>query len=487
MSKHFPERMLIGGELVESETRQWDISINPADEEPLGRVPRGSAVDMNRAVAAAEAAWPKWFRSGPDARTNALYRFAAAIEARAQELLETEVVDTGNTITAMGNDVSNTVASLRYFGGLTREMKGYTVPGSSNMMHLTEHEPYGVVGRIAPFNHPLLFSVGRTAAALAAGNAVVVKPPETSPLSALILAEIAKECLPAGVFNIVTGTGAQAGNALVRHPRVKRIAFIGSPDTGRAIQRSAAEVGVKHVSLELGGKNPMIALPDCDVEEVARAALQGMNFNWQGQSCGSTSRLFLHEDIHDAVLERLLEKVSRLRIGNPLSRESQMGPVNSKMIYDRVHRYIGYGQEDGAKLSYGGRRPEGAEFNSGYWIEPTVFSGVTQGMRLAREEIFGPVLSVMRWRDSAKLVEEANATEYGLTASIWTRDVNAAIALTRQIRSGYIWINTTSAHYRGVPFGGFGASGTGREESIEELFSYTETKAINIAFKPGFA
>lgn len=478
-----PSRMLIGGELVESESGGWDVSLDPATEEPLGRVPAGTAKDVDLAVRAADSAWRGWHRLGPTGRLQALNRFADGIEARSKELLETEVCDTGNTITAMANDVRNTVGWVRYFAAMAQELKGETIPGAPNMMHFTEHEPYGVVGRIAPFNHPLLFSVARTAAALAAGNAVVVKPPETSPLSAMLLAEICKETLPAGVFNIVTGSGAVTGDALVRHPLVKRIAFIGSSATGRAIQRSAAEVGVKHVSLELGGKNPMIVFPDCDLDAAADAAVAGMNFNWQGQSCGSTSRLFIHDDIYNDVLDRVVERVARIKLGHPILPETQMGPLNSPAMLSRVRSYAETGSQQGARLMIGGGHPQGPDFSRGYWFEPTVFADVVPEMSIATEEIFGPVLSVFRWSDREALIGQLNGTEYGLTAAIWTRDIDTALSIGREIRAGFLWINTVSAHYRAVPFGGQKSSGVGREECIEELYSYTETKAYNIAFR----
>ncbi len=337
-----------------------------------------------------------------------------------------------------------------------------------------------MVGRIAPFNHPIMFAAGGLAAPLMAGNTVVVKPPEQSPLSATILSEICAEVFPKGVVNIVTGYGADAGDALVRHPSVKRIAFIGSVPTGRAIQRAAAETGVKHVSLELGGKNPMIIFPDVDLDEAVKAAIGGMNFAWQGQSCGSTSRLLLHESLYDKFLDKLVGQIAGLRIGDPASPASQMGPVNSKAHYQRVLHYIEAGKADGAKLATGGKRPPGADFARGYWVEPTVFANVTPDMRIAREEIFGPVLSVLRWSTFEEAIAIANGTEYGLTASIWTRDIKQALRAAKAVNSGYIWINGFSAHYRGTPFGGLKNSGIGREEGLDDLLSYTETKAIHI-------
>jgi betaine-aldehyde dehydrogenase len=286
--------------------------------------------------------------------------------------------------------------------------------------------------------------------------------------------------MPPGVVNIVTGHGREAGDALVRHPRVKRIAFIGSVQTGMAIQRSAAEVAVKHVTLELGGKNPMIVFPDADYEKALAGAVGGMNFAWSGQSCGSTSRLFVHESLYDKFLADLVSKVSKLKLGDPLAEDSKMGPMNSKAQYEKVMHYIKAGKEDGARLMTGGKRPEGELFKKGYWIEPTVFAEVKRGMRIAQEEIFGPVLSVFKWKDADEVIEIANSTEYGLTAAIWTRDINTAMTTARKVQSGHIWINGVSGHFKGMPFGGFKNSGIGREEGLEELLSYTEEKAIHI-------
>ena len=475
-----PRRMLIGGELVESQSGEWLESVNPANEEPIGKVPLGAAADVHRAVAAAESAAPAWDAAGVKERARHLRKLGQALTARAKEILAVEVADTGNTITKLSGDVAAAVEALEHFAGLGLEIKGETIPASPQNLHLTIRQPYGVVGRIAPFNHPIMFAAGGLAAPLMAGNTVVVKPPEQSPLSATILSEICAEVFPKGVVNIVTGYGADAGDALVRHPSVKRIAFIGSVPTGRAIQRAAAETGVKHVSLELGGKNPMIIFPDVDLDEAVKAAIGGMNFAWQGQSCGSTSRLLLHESLYDKFLDKLVAQIAGLRIGDPASAASQMGPVNSKAHYQRVVHYIEAGKADGAKLATGGKRPPGADFARGYWIEPTVFANVTPDMRIAREEIFGPVLSVLRWSTFEEAIAIANGTEYGLTASIWTRDIKQALRAAKAVNSGYIWINGFSAHYRGTPFGGLKNSGIGREEGLDDLLSYTETKAIHI-------
>lgn len=474
------ERMLIGGELVAAENGEYDYSINPADERVIGRTPAATAGDVERAVCASEAAWPAWSALSPLARGHGMRRFGEAIAARAEEILRVEVCDTGNTITPMRGDVGVAIDSLHYYAGIAHELKGETIPATSENLHLTVREPYGVVARIVPFNHPLMFAVARTAAALAAGNAVIVKPPETSPLSAMILAEIAQQTLPPGIFNILTGSGRVVGDAIVRHPRIKRIAFIGSVPTGQAIQRSAAEVGIKHVTLELGGKNPMIVFPDNDPDVIAAAAVGGMNFSWQGQSCGSTSRLLVHDDLYEAVVDRVGRLVSGIRIGDPLKADTGMGPLNSRVQHDKILRFIADARNEGSRLVTGGERPAGAAFATGFWIQPTVFADVTPEMRLWREEVFGPILSIGRWREVDQVVQLANDTEFGLTAAIWTRDITAAITMARKIRSGHIWINGCSRHFLGVPFGGMNNSGVGREEGIEEMLSYTELKTINI-------
>jgi aldehyde dehydrogenase (NAD+)/betaine-aldehyde dehydrogenase len=474
------DRMLIGGELVHSSSGAFDESINPATEEPIGRSPRGTAEDVARAVAAAEAAWPAWAELSPAERGARMRAFGAALRARGEEILRVEVADTGNTITPMRGDVGVAADSLDYYAGLIHELKGETIPATAENLHLTVREPYGVVARIAPFNHPLMFAVARTAAALAAGNAVIVKPPETSPLSAMVLAEIAQKALPAGVFNIVTGDGKSVGDAIVRHPGIKRIAFIGSAATGRAIQKAAAEVAVKHVTLELGGKNPLIAFPDVDLDAVAAAAVRGMNFTWQGQSCGSTSRLLLHDDIHDGVLERVAALVAKIKVGDPMDPATGMGPLNSAAQLRKVLSFFESAPADGARLATGGGRPKGDRFKKGFWVEPTVYAGVEPGMRLWQEEVFGPVLSVGRWRTAEEAAAKANATEYGLTAAVWTNNIKDALRMVRRVRAGHIWVNGCSAHFLGVPFGGMKNSGVGREEGIEEMHSYTETKTINI-------
>lgn len=472
-------RMLIGGQLVESDTGKWLDSIDPATEEHLGSVPAGSAADIERAVAAAQDAGGAWAGAAVEDRAAALRTFAQRLLDRADEILELEVRDTGNTVRSMRRDVDRAAAMVRYHAGLGLEIKGETVPATPGNLHFSVREPYGVVGRIVPFNHPVMFAASRLAAPLVTGNTLVLKPSEQSPLSTAVLAEICQELFPPGVVNIVTGTGV-VGEALVRHPEVRRLAFIGSPRTGRAIQRAAAEVAVKHVTLELGGKNPLIAFPDVTPDRVATAAVAGMNFGHQGQSCGSTSRLFVHASMYEEVLERVVTAVAELKVGDPMNPSTDMGPLNSAAHRSRVGALIDEARRSGARLLTGGERPQGDRFSRGFWLEPTVFADVRPGMTLFEEEVFGPVLSVTPWTTTDEVIDMANGTRYGLTASVWTNDLAGALDAVRRLHAGYIWLNGTSSHFLGCAFGGTKDSGVGTEEGIEELYSYTQSKTVHV-------
>jgi betaine-aldehyde dehydrogenase len=476
----FKGQMLIGGEMVPGEANKWIESLNPANEEKIGEFPAGDAADVNRAVAAAEKAQPAWAALDIKERGKYLKQMAKRIRERGEELLHTEVMDTGNTISKMKGDIEQSAEQLEWYTGLAIEMKGETIPASAKNLHITVREPYGVTARIVPFNHPLSFAARGLAGPLIAGNTAIIKPPETSSLSATLLGEICKEVLPPGVANIVSGNGMPAGDAIVRHPKIKRIAFTGSVPTGMAIQRAAAEGGIKALSLELGGKNPFIVWPDNDPDKVADAAVAGMNFAWAGQSCGSTSRLMLHEDIYQKVLDRVTERVAEIKLGDPMDPKSQMGPVNSKRHMERVNAMIKSGIDDGAKLMIGGKRPPGKQFERGWWVEPTVFGGVHAQMKIAREEIFGPVISVFSWRDEDAIIELANSLEYGLTGAVWTNDIKRAIKAARRVQSGCVWINGVGNYFKGTPYGGLKNSGIGKESALQELLSYTEEKSIHI-------
>jgi betaine-aldehyde dehydrogenase len=476
----FRFRMLIGEELVESESKRWFSSIDPSTEEELAQIPLGSAKDVERAVAVAEEAQPGWAALSIAERAERLRNLADAVAKRADEILYLECSDTGNAIYKMTKDVTMGLDEMRYYAGLGYELKGSTIPATAGNLHITIREPYGVVGRIVPWNHPILFALMKVGAPLIAGNTVVLKPSLETSLSTCIFGEICQEVLPPGVLNIVTGSGSEVGEALVRHPRVKRLALVGSVETGMRIQHSAAEVAVKHITLELGGKNPMIVFPDADLAKATQAAIDGMNLAWQGQSCGSTSRLLLHESIHDEVLEGVVGLASSLRIGAPLAWDTQVGPINNKNQYEKVVHYVQAGKEDGARLVCGGRRPSGAQFERGYWFQPTVFADAKRGMRIAQEEIFGPVITVMKWKTEDELKDIVNSVQLGLTATIWTQDLATALKTAKWVRSGFVSINAAPIHYPAVPFGGYWNSGIDREEGLGELLSYTEEKVINI-------
>jgi acyl-CoA reductase-like NAD-dependent aldehyde dehydrogenase len=481
MHTRFGDRpMYIGGKFEPSDGGKWMDSVNPATGEVHGRVPAGTVTDVDRAVQAAAAAQQEWSQLSVWERGATLRRLADAIQARGSEVVPLEAADTGNTIASLGGDITLATNYLNFVAGLGIEIKGESVPATPQNIHFTMRQPFGVVGRIVPFNHPFLFAAAHLGAPLIAGNAVVLKSPDQSPLSATVMAEICHEVLPPGLVNIVSGEGIVVGDAIVRHPRVPRIGFTGSVPTGLAIQRAAAEVAVKHITLELGGKNPFIAFPDADPAAVAKAAVAGMNFSWSGQSCGSTSRLMLHESIYDNVIARIEAAVSAIRVGDPLDVNSGMGPVNSARHYQHVMNLIEAGKQEGARLVTGGSRPEGEAFKRGYWVRPTVFADVTMDMRVAREEVFGPVLSILKWRTADEAIEMANCLDMGLTAAIWTNDIRLALDTARRVESGLIWINGTGRHYMGTGFAGWKNSGLGREECLEEVLSYTQSKSIHI-------
>jgi len=480
VTKNFGDRLMyIGGEFVASDSGEWMDSVNPATGEVHGRVPAGTVGDVARAVAAAKQAQPEWAALHVFERGRVLRKLADAIRDRT-DVMTLEAADTGNTIASLPNDLVLASQYVEFIAGLGIEIKGESVPATPNSIHFTLREPYGVVGRIVPFNHPFLFAAAHLAAPLMAGNGVVLKSPDQSPLSASVMAEICDEILPKGLVNFVSGLGTVVGDAIVRHPDVPRIGFTGSVGTGMAIQRAAAETAVKHITLELGGKNPFIAFPDTDPEEIATAAVGGMNFSWSGQSCGSTSRLMLHESMYDDVVERIRAKVTSIRVGDPLDPESGMGPVNSEPHYRRILDIIASAKEQGATVIAGGGQPAGKQFERGFWVEPTVFGDVTMDMRVAREEIFGPVLVVLKWKTPDEAIAMANELDLGLTAAVWTNDLKAAMSAVRALQSGLVWVNGTGRHYMGTGFSGWKNSGLGREECLEEVLSYTRVKAVHI-------
>jgi acyl-CoA reductase-like NAD-dependent aldehyde dehydrogenase len=475
--------MLIGGEFRAAISGETLDSFNPATGELIGRFPRGRAEDVDAAVRAAHGAFPAWRAAGALERARLVNRLAQAIVDNAEGLALIDVRDNGSPIAEMRSDAHIAAAMLRHMAGIALELRGVTVPTGFERVNYTLPEPFGVVGRIVPFNHPLMFAAAKLGAPLVAGNTIVVKPSEHTSLSALRLGEICAEVMPPGVVNIVTGLGTEAGDALAAHPLTPRLAFTGSVATGQAIQARAATAAIKTITLELGGKNPIVVFPDADIEDAIDGVVRGMNFTWQSQSCGSTSRLLVHRSIQDEFVARLSEKLATMTSGSPEDDATEMGAMAHRGQYEKVLSYIDIGNEEGAKLATGGGPAAVPGLEGGLFVRPTLFDGVDPGSRLAQEEIFGPVLAAIPFADYDEAIRIANGVQYGLTASVFTRDLGLAHRFARDVEAGFVWVNDSSRHFPGTPYGGVKNSGLGREESIEELVSYTAPKNVNVKFE----
>lgn len=470
------EKMFVGGRWIAADEDVVIDSIDPSTEERIAAVPSASARDVDGAVTAAREAAVGWGATPWPERASAVRRLADRVLANAEELAQLDTRDAGLPLAGSRGDVRGAANELNYFAGLGGEAKGATLPGTPTQLASTHREPYGVVGRIVPFNHPFKFAAGKCAAPLMAGNAVVLKPAEHTSLSALRLASLAEDLLPPGVLNVVTGDGQTTGAALVEHPDVPRIAFTGSVPTGRAVLRGAAE-HIKHVSLELGGKNPMIVFDDVDPARAARGAVNGMNLRRSmGQSCQSNSRVLVHRRVKDAFLAALTDIVGGLRVGDPRDAATDLGPLAFRAHHERVLSMVEAGRDEGARILSGGGRP--SHLPRGFYVEPTVFAEVAPGMRIAEEEIFGPVISVLDWDDEEAMLEMANGVEYGLTANVWTNDLHRAHRTAEALQTGTVWINGEGRKPLGTPFGGHKHSGLGVEGSLEELLSYTRSKSV---------
>ncbi len=471
-------QMHIGGHWVDAADGARLVSVDPTTEQVLATVPDAGPADVDTAVAAAADAASAWQELGWAKRAALLRELADRITQSAEALARLDVRDSGNPISGMRTDVTGATAEITYYAGIAPQTRGSTAPPSPDTLSYTLRQPYGVVGRIVPFNHPFKFAAGKVAAPLAAGNAVVLKPGEQTSLSALELARLAADVLPPGVLNVVTGAGSRCGAALVAHPDVPRIAFTGSVPTGQAIMRSASDQ-VKHVSLELGGKNPIIVFPDVEPTRAARAAVAAMNIaRCTGQSCGSTSRLFVHRAVREPFLAALIERLRELRVGDPMDDDTDIGPLAFRGHHEKVLAHIAGAEREGATLLYGGRRPAG--FDSGYYVEPAVFVDVDDRMAIARDEVFGPVMSVLDWTDVDDVVRRANALPLGLTANVWTNDVSVAHRVAHALEAGYVYVNGTGRRPTGMAFGGWKSSGLGKENAEEELVSYTREKTVTV-------
>ena len=454
-------------------------TINPGSGKVVKSVAFADTADTEAALESANQAFPSWSATPPVKRGELLRKAANILREHSKELAMIDAYNTGNPVAEMLSDAGHAATVIDYFAGIIPMIKGETIPQTESSFHYTVREPLGVVARITAYNHPTLFAGAKLAAPLAAGNTVVIKPPEQAPLSCLRLAELIGNLFPPGVLSFLPG-GLECGRTLASHPLVQKVSLIGSVATGRAIQRNAADT-LKETVLELGGKNALVAYPDANMETLVNGVSGGMNFTWAGQSCGSMSRIFLHESIHDEVLEKITSRITaNYKPGVPTDASTTMGSVISKVAHDRVLGYIDSAKNEGARLVIGGKVPTDKALKGGFFIEPTVFADVKPSMRIAREEIFGPVMSVFKWRDEDELIEMVNSVEYGLTASIFTRNVNKVYKVARRIQAGYIWINTVSQHFWGVPFGGYKQSGIGREDCLDELLSFTQVKSINV-------
>jgi len=471
--------LFYGGEWHAPRAGRYVETINPANAEPIARVAEAGAEDADAAIVAAHAAFAAWSRKTPLDRAGHLRQAAQILRDHADALAMLDALNTGNPVAQMVADAKMAAQSMEYFAGLVTELKGETIPMGAGLFNYTMREPLGVVARIVAYNHPLMFAAMKIGAPLAAGNTVVVKAPEQAPLSALRMAELIGGVFPPGVLNVLSG-GKACGQTMATHPLVRKVTLIGSVPTGKAIMRAAAET-LKPVLLELGGKNALIAYPDADIAKLVAGAVRGMNFTWAGQSCGSTSRVFLHESIHDRVLDGIVQTIARNhKPGLPTDWSTTMGCLVSRAQFDKVMGFIESGRSEGARIVTGGKQPDDPLLAKGFFVEPTVFADVTPVMRIAREEVFGPVLSVFKWHDEETLFEQVNSVEYGLTASIWTRDLVTAHRAARRVEAGYVWINNSSAHFHGAPFGGYKQSGIGREESFDEMLEFTQMKNVNV-------
>ena len=453
-------------------------TFNPATGESLGPAAEANSADVDAAVRAAQQGFAIWRGIKPLERAGLLKKVAQVLRDNAFELALLDAANCGNPICEMQRDALIAAAQIDYYAGLATEVKGETLPMGEGILNYTLREPYGVCARIVAYNHPIMFTAAKMAPPLIAGNAVIMKPPYQAPLSSYRMMELLDGILPPGVLNILSG-GIECGQALVTHPDVPRLALIGSVPTGRAIARAGAE-RLKHVTLELGGKNACIVYPDADMDKAIPAAVNGMNFTWCGQSCGSTSRLFVHESIHDQVVAGLLQAIRHYQPGIPTDMATTMGCIVSQQQHEKIMAYIALGQQEGATLAYGGQRPSDPALAKGWFVQPTVFTGVTQKMRLANEEVFGPVLSVIKWRDEAEMLEQVNAVEYGLTASIWTQNLATAHRTAARVQAGFVWVNHIGSHFIGASFGGYKQSGIGREEGFDELLTYTQHKNVHV-------
>ena len=473
-------QLFIDGQWVDAESGKTFATPNPSTGETLAEVAEADKADVDKAVAAARRAFEgKWGRMSARDRGRLLYKLSQLIESKSQELAALETADNGKPIKeSLYIDLPGVVENFEYFAGWTTKIEGETIPVPGQMFNYTLREPLGVCGQIIPWNFPLLMAAWKLAPALAAGNTIVLKPAEQTPVSVLELGKLIQEAgFPDGVVNIVPGYGETAGAALASHPGIDKIAFTGSTEVGKIIARTAAD-NLTKVSLELGGKAPNIVFADADIEQAVSGAMMGIFFN-QGQVCCAGSRLFLDERVKDEFLERFKERAERVKVGDPMDKTTQMGPQVSEEQVTRIKSYVDIARSEGATVFTGGGKPElEGNFKNGFFFQPTIFSEVQNTMRVAQEEIFGPVASAITFKDEKDLIRQANDTIYGLSAGIWTKDITRAHRFAKEIKAGTVWINTFNMMNAASPFGGYKQSGYGREMGRHALELYTHVKSV---------
>jgi phenylacetaldehyde dehydrogenase len=474
-------KMLIDGKWVEAASGKTLTTYDPATEEPLAEVPAGDKEDIDRAVKAARRAFETgpWRRMTASERGRAIWKLADLIEKHAEEFAQLETLDNGKPLAVSRvADVPLVIDHFRYYAGWATKVEGETIPVSipgMNMLAYTLREPVGVVGQIIPWNFPLLMAAWKLGVALACGNTVVLKPAEQTPLSALRLGELLEEAgIPAGVVNIVTGYGETAGAALAEHPDVDKIAFTGSTEVGKIIMRAAAG-NVKRVSLELGGKSPNIIFADADLESAAVGAANAIFFN-HGQCCCAGSRLFIEQKAYDKVMPTLIDHAKKIKLGPGMDLSTEMGPLVSSEQYERVTGFLDSGKKGGGKASAGGGRP--SNLSKGYFVQPTVFTDVKPDAKILNEEIFGPVVCTIPFKDVEEVAKAGNQTDYGLAAAVWTKDISKANRLAQTLKAGTVWINCYNVFDAAAPFGGYKQSGFGREMGKAALELYTQIKTV---------
>lgn len=474
---HIQNKMLINGEWVDALDGATIDVLNPHDGSLITQVAEAKEADVDRAVAAAKAAYPAWGALQAAERGRLLLKLADRIEECAEELAQLESLDTGHPIRDTRNlDVQRTAYCFRYFGGMADKLEGSVVPVETGFLNYTDREPIGVVGQIVPWNFPLMFTSWKMAPALAAGNAIVIKPAELTPLTTLRIAELMMEVgIPAGVVNVVVGYGHTAGARLSEHEDVGKIAFTGSTATGQRIVQASAG-NLKKVQLELGGKGANIIFEDADIQKAVGGAAWAI-FHNQGQACIAGSRIIIHESVVDEFLDKFVGLASTIRQGDPSDPETEMGPLTSKLHQERVLSYCEIAKEEGAEILLGGKVPSAPALANGCYVEPTIVRAKATD-RVAQEEVFGPFVTVITFKDDAEALAIANGTEYGLGSGLWTRDISRAHKFARELHAGMVWINCYKRVNPGSPFGGVGKSGYGREMGFEVMREYTQVKSV---------